>query len=187
MDQGIAALLGATLGVLGTVLASTVTSWSNRQQVQAQIQSEKAQWHRQTRRDAYSAFLAPASEAQTALKAAGRAFVGTRDTPEVERRLREAEDQLQNARTACAHVAIEGPETVERAARRVYTSLRSMQANLLALADSPENTTHRNASFLEHHAIEVAALSERTREFTAVAREALTETTEHQSAHGRGE
>ncbi|MFI7103524.1 hypothetical protein ACIBK8_29735 [Streptomyces sp. NPDC050161] len=180
MDQGIAALLGATLGVLGTVLASTVNNWSNRQQVQAQLQAEKAQWHRQTRRDAYSAFLAPAGEAQTALQAAGRAFVGTRDTPEIERRLRAAEDQLQNARATCAHVAIEGPETVERAARRVYTSLRSMQTNLMALADSPESTTHRNVGFLEHHAVEVAELSDRIREFTAVARDALSETGTHQ-------
>ena len=36
VDQGIAALLGAAVGVLGTVSASAMSGWSSRQQIRAQ-------------------------------------------------------------------------------------------------------------------------------------------------------
>ncbi|MFI0727636.1 hypothetical protein ACH4S9_01235 [Streptomyces sp. NPDC021225] len=173
MDQGIAALLGASIGVTGTVLASAITGWSTRQQVRAQARAEHAHWRRQVRRDAYSAFLAPASESQNALKIAGRAFVGERDTEEIDRRLQQAVGQLALARAAWANLAVEGPEAVEQAARSVYTTLRSTETTLLALRDSPENTTDGNARFLERHAVEVGRLSERLSEFTAAARAAL--------------
>ncbi|WP_157847706.1 hypothetical protein [Streptomyces violens] len=173
MDQGLAALLGASVGVTGTVIASAITGWSTRQQVRAQAMAEHAQWRRQVRRDAYGAFLAPAGESRNALKVAGRAFVGERDTEEIDRRLQEAHDQLALAQAAWANLAIEGPEPVEQAARSVYTTLRSMHTTLLALRDSPTNTPDGNARFLERHAVEVGRLSERISHFAAVARDAL--------------
>ncbi|MDT0397399.1 MULTISPECIES: hypothetical protein [Streptomyces] len=173
MDQGLAALLGATVGVAGTVLASAITGWSSRQQVQAQARAEHAHWRRQVRRDAYGAFLAPATECQHALKTAGRAFVGERDTEEVDRRLRHAQGQLVLAQAAWANLAVEGPATVEQAARSVYTALKSTQNTLLAFRDSPPNATDGNVLFVERHAVEVARLSERVGEFTAAARSAL--------------
>ncbi|WP_030609123.1 hypothetical protein [Streptomyces sclerotialus] len=173
MDQGTAALLGASVGVAGTVLASAITGWSTRQQVRAQAKAEHAHWRRQVRRDAYGAFLAPASEARNALKIAGRAFVGDRDLEEIDRNLQRAHDQLALAQGAWAVLAIEGPEEVEQAARSVYTTLRSMQTTLLALYDAPTGTPDGNARFLERHAVEVGRLSERMSEFAAVAREAL--------------
>ncbi|MGY0061476.1 hypothetical protein ACWY4P_33895 [Streptomyces sp. LZ34] len=173
MDQGIAALLGASIGVAGTVIASAITGWSTRQQVRAQARAEHAHWRRQTRRDAYSAFLAPASESQNALKMAGRAFIGERDREEIDRRLQQAHDQLALALAAWANLAVEGPETVEQAARGVYTTLRSTQTTLLALRDTPANAPDGNASFMERHAVEVGRLSERLSEFAAAARAAL--------------
>ncbi|MER6623898.1 hypothetical protein [Streptomyces sp. NPDC000931] len=173
MDQGLAALLGATVGVAGTVLASAITGWSARQQVQAQARAEHAHWRRQVRRDAYSAFLAPASEAQHALKMAGRAFMGEEDVEEVDRRLQHAQGQLALAQAAWANLAVEGPETVEQASRNVYTTLRSMQTTLLAMRDSPDNGPNGDVPFVERHAVEVGRLSERIGEFTAAARSAL--------------
>ncbi|WP_143652599.1 hypothetical protein [Streptomyces sp. 13-12-16] len=173
MDQGLAALLGATVGVAGTVLASAITGWSARQQVQAQARAEHAHWRRQVRRDAYSAFLAPASECQHALKMAGRAFVGERDTEEVDRRLQQAQGQLALAQAAWANLAVEGPEAVEQAARSVYTTLKSTQTTLLAFRDAPADAPDGNVRFVERHAVEVARLSERIGEFTAAARSAL--------------
>lgn len=125
------------------------------------------------RRDAYSAFLAPASESQNALKTAGRAFVGERDTEEIVRRLQQADVQLALAQAAWANLAVEGPETVEQAARSVYRALRSTETTLLALLDSPADTEDGNARFLERHAVEVGRLSERLSEFAAAARAAL--------------
>jgi hypothetical protein len=140
--------------------------------VAAQAKVDYAQWRRQARRDAYSAFLAPASEAQNALKLAGRAFVGVRDTDEVDRQLQVAEAQLQLIRAAWASLAIEGPEPVTQAANGVRTALKSVQTTLLAWQDSP-SSPGGNASFVERHTVDVAALSERLRVFTPAARAAL--------------
>ncbi|MFE2277987.1 hypothetical protein ACFXAE_12150 [Streptomyces sp. NPDC059454] len=166
-------MLGATVGVAGTVLASAITGWSARQQVQAQARAEHAHWRRQVRRDAYSAFLAPASECQHALKTAGRAFIGERDTEEVDRRLQQAQGQLALAQAAWANLAVEGPEAVEQTARNVYTTLKSTQTNLLAFRDASANAPDGNVRFVERHAVEVARLSERIGEFTVAARSAL--------------
>lgn len=102
--------------------------------------------------------------------------MGERDTEEIDRRLQQADDQLALARAAWANLAVEGPETVEQAARSVYTTLRSTQTTLLALHDAPANTPDGNARFLERHAVEVGRLSERLSEFTAAARAALDDT-----------
>ncbi|TWF87258.1 hypothetical protein FHX78_114262 [Streptomyces capillispiralis] len=161
------------MGVAGTVLASAITGWSTRQQVQAQARAEHAHWRRQVRRDAYGAFLSPASESQKALKMAGRAFIGERDTEEVDRRLQQAQDQLALAQAAWANLAVEGPDAVERAARSVYTTLKSMHTTLLALRDTPPDAPDGNVRFVERHAVEVARLSERIGEFTVAARSAL--------------
>ncbi|MFI1394146.1 hypothetical protein [Streptomyces sp. NPDC020681] len=104
---------------------------------------------------------------------AGRAFVGERDTAEGDRKLQQAQDQLALAQAAWANLAVEGPESVEQAARSVYTTLKSMQTTLLVLRDSPADAPDRNVGFLERHAVEVARLSERIGEFAAAARSAL--------------
>ena len=67
---------------------------SSRQQSRAQAGIDHAQWRRQARRDAYSAFLAPAHEAGKALKQAARALIGDVGVGEADRRLRAAHDNL---------------------------------------------------------------------------------------------
>ncbi|MBB1245842.1 hypothetical protein GL263_20125 [Streptomyces durbertensis] len=173
MDQGLAALLGATVGVLGTIAASMISSASTRRQWEGQARVEHAQWRRQLRRDAYSAFLAPAHEARSALKAAARALIGDRpDTAEADRRLRIAQDQLVLVQVAWASLAVEGPDSVERAAHSVHLALHSMHTTLLAWRDSV-GAPDRNVRFVERHAVEVTMVSERLGSFTAEARAAL--------------
>ena len=77
------------------------------------------------------------------------------------------------AQAAWANLAVEGPATVDQAARSVYTALKSTQNTLLAFRDSPPNAPDSNVLFVERHAVEVARLSERVGEFTAAARSAL--------------
>ncbi|MCX4585225.1 hypothetical protein [Streptomyces sp. NBC_01481] len=176
MDQGLAVLLGATVGVLGTISASAISGWSTRQQVQSQAKVEHAQWRRQARRDAYSAFLAPANEARSALKITARALIGdSPDMTEADRRLRVAQEQLDVVQAAWASLAVEGPEPVEQAARSVHTGLHSMRTTLLAWRDSA-GAPDRNVSFVERHAVEVTRVSERIGRFTAAARAALDDT-----------
>ncbi|MFS8199398.1 hypothetical protein ACLVWQ_11995 [Streptomyces sp. CWNU-52B] len=176
MDQGLAALLGASVGVLGTVAASAISSGSIRRQLEGQAKVEHAQWRRQLRRDAYSAFLAPANESRSALKTAARALVGDApDLAEADRRLRIAQDQLVLVQVAWAGLAVEGPESVEQAAHSVHLGLHSMHTTLLAWRDS-SGAPDRNVDFVERHAVEVTMVSERFGSFTSVARSALDDT-----------
>ncbi|MER5350699.1 hypothetical protein ABT093_10240 [Kitasatospora sp. NPDC002551] len=50
MDQGLAAVLGAAVGVLGSTLASALAG-------RQQERSQREHWRRQRRRDAYAAFM----------------------------------------------------------------------------------------------------------------------------------
>ncbi|MGW3119203.1 hypothetical protein ACWDBW_19010 [Streptomyces sp. NPDC001107] len=184
MDQGIAALLGATVGVLGTVAAAAISGWSSRQQLRAQAGIDHAQWRRQARRDAYSAFLAPAHEAGNALKQAARSLIGEVDVSEADRRLQTAHDNLTAVHAAWAALAVEGPEAVEQLAHCVKTALHSMQTTLLAWRDSAEGAFDRNVKFVERHAVEVTRVSERISAFTAAARAALDDTTPASNTDG---
>jgi len=185
MDQGLAAVLGATVGVLGTISASAISSWTSRQQVHHQAKVDHAQWRRQARRDAYSAFLAPASEARNALKTAARALVGdSPDLAEADRRLQVAHEQMVVVQAAWASLAVEGPEPVERAAHSVHTGLHSMRTTLLAWRDSV-GAPDLNVKFVERHAVELTRVSERINTFTAAAQTALGDEESPQAAVGR--
>ncbi|MEE1829489.1 hypothetical protein [Streptomyces sp. SP17KL33] len=159
MDQGIAALLGAAVGVLGTVSASAISGWSSRQQIRTQSIVDHAQWRRQARRDAYSAFLAPAHETRNSLKRAARALIDDADVEVAHHQLQAAHDSLGEVQGAWAALAIEGPESVEQAANGVKTALHSMHTTLLAWRDSPEYP--QNVKFVERHAVEVTLVAER--------------------------
>ncbi|WP_149823989.1 hypothetical protein [Streptomyces tailanensis] len=173
MDQGLAALLGATVGVLGTVAASAISSGATRRQLEGQAKVEHSQWRRQLRRDAYSAFLAPANESRSVLKMAARALVGDApDVAEADRRLQIAQDQLVRVQAAWAALAVEGPDSVEQAAHSVHLGLHSMHTTLLAWRDS-SGAPDRNVNFVERHAVEVTMVSERLGSFASAARAAL--------------
>ncbi|MER5218751.1 hypothetical protein ABT063_52010 [Streptomyces sp. NPDC002838] len=177
MDQGIAALLGATVGVLGTVSASAISGWSSRQQIGAQARVDHAHWRRQARRDAYSAFLAPANETRNSLKQAARALIGDVDTEGADHHLHDAHDKLGEVQATWAALAVEGPESVEQAANGVKTALHSMHTTLLAWRDSAEGAPDHNVKFVERHAVEVTRVSERIGAFATTARAALDEAT----------
>ena len=91
----------------------------------------------------------------------------------MDRRLQEAQGQLQIVQAAWASLAIEGPEAVEQAANGVRTALQSMHTTLLAWQDAPLNASDGNVYFVERHAVEVTTLSERLGTFTSAARVAL--------------
>ncbi|WP_143166580.1 hypothetical protein [Streptomyces atratus] len=145
----------------------------SRRQVQGQAEVEHSQWRRQLRRDAYSAFLAPANESRTALKMAARALTGdVSDVAEADRRLQVAQERLALVQATCTSLAVEGPASVEQAAHSVHLGLHSMHTTLLAWRDSLGAPDH-NVKFVERHAVEVTMVSERLGSFTSVARAAL--------------
>jgi hypothetical protein len=136
---------------------------------------DHAQWRRQSRRDAYSAFLAPAHEARNALKRAARTLINGADVEAAHRQLQAAHDSLGEVQAAWAALAVEGPESVEQVANGVKTALHSMHTTLLAWRDSPEHP--HNVKFVERHAVEVTLVAERIGTFAATARAALDEAT----------
>lgn len=143
--------------------------------MEGQARVEHSQWRRQLRRDAYSAFLAPANEARSALKMAARALIDVPNLDEAGQRLQTAQDQLVLVQAAWASLAIEGPESVEQAAHSVHLGLHSMHTTLLAWRDS-SGAPDRNVNFVERHAVEVTLVSERLGGFTSAARAALDDT-----------
>ncbi|MFG2276790.1 hypothetical protein ACGFNY_44405 [Streptomyces chartreusis] len=177
MDQGIAALLGATVGVLGTVCASALSGWSSRQQIGAQARVDHAHWRRQARRDAYSTFLAPANATRNALKQAARTLIGDVDIDGADHHLHDAHAKLGEVQAAWAALAVEGPESVEQAANGVKTALHSMHTTLLAWRDSAVGAPDHNLKFVERHAVEVTRVAERIGAFAATARAALDDAT----------
>ncbi len=164
------------MGVVGTVSASAVSGWSSRRQVGVQARVDHAHWRRQARRDAYSAFLAPANETRNALKQAARALIGDVEVEAADRHLHEAHSALGAVQATWAALAVEGPEPVEQAANAVKTALHSMHTTLLAWRDHAEGAPDHNVGFVERHAVEVTKVSERIGAFTTTARAALDET-----------
>ncbi|MCO5967916.1 hypothetical protein [Actinoallomurus soli] len=130
MDQGLGVLLGAGVGALGTAVTATLTAWwargqakltadAQREQAQAQARVDHARWRRETRRDAYAAFLdtvhAVHDRAERARSAVmndpGRLIEGASTF------MQEAQALREPLRARWAVVAMEGPKPVGTAAK----------------------------------------------------------------------
>ncbi|QKW08052.1 hypothetical protein HUT18_18365 [Streptomyces sp. NA04227] len=81
MDQGLAAVLGAATGVVGSVGAAVLTYIGVRHQVRATAEEERKQVVRSERVDAYSAFVAAAMEAIEAVHVLRAVVSSERDNP----------------------------------------------------------------------------------------------------------
>ncbi|MFE0685789.1 hypothetical protein ACFW17_33995 [Streptomyces sp. NPDC058961] len=130
MDSGVAAVMGAAVGVVGTTLAAAVSGLS----AQRQVRAEHRHWRRQLRRDAYSAFTAKADELYKALKEInaelikpGADFAALRESLGAPRRLLHG-----GLAEAQATVEIEGPEKLARMAGELSRSLSACAAALSA-------------------------------------------------------
>ncbi|WP_188270170.1 MULTISPECIES: hypothetical protein [unclassified Streptomyces] len=87
MEQGIAALAGAAIGILGTAGAAHFTG-----------RAQRAQWRRQARRDAYSVFSARYDAAlrvgRDTITAIRTDRVGSSSTQQLGMKIREVYDAL---------------------------------------------------------------------------------------------
>lgn len=161
MDSGVAAVMGAAVGVVGTTLAAAVAGIS----AQRQIRSEHRHWRRQLRRDAYSAFTAKADELHKALKEINAGLIAPGADLDVLREGLGAARGLLHGGLADAQatVEIEGPEKLARMAEELSRSLSACLAAISAAtlgqgAGRPSATTDSQGvrRFLDH------ALSKRT-------------------------
>ncbi|MFC9952312.1 hypothetical protein ACFVIN_17810 [Streptomyces prasinus] len=159
MDAGIAAIVGAAVGVAGTTLAAAVAGMS----AQRQVRAEHRHWRRQLRRDAYSAFTAKADEVFRILKEIDAELIKpTADFDFLRAHVVQARAALHNELADVqATVEIEGPEKLARMAGDLFRSLSACIANVHsvtlgqdpgALAAVSEAQSRRIRRFLNHAA-----------------------------------
>ncbi|MGE7387829.1 hypothetical protein ACQKM2_20350 [Streptomyces sp. NPDC004126] len=161
MDSGVAAVIGAAVGVVGTALAAGVAGLS----AQRQVKAEHRHWRRQLRRDAYSVFTAKADDLHRLLKEISTELsLPGADLNAARERLAATREMLRGGLAdAQATVEIEGPEKLARMAEELVRSLSACVAALSAdalgqgagdpSAADPQGARRR---FLDH------ALSKRT-------------------------
>lgn len=150
MDAGLAAVLGAIVGAIGSSGAAITTSILGRGQARMQMRAEHVRMLREPRRNSYIAF-AECSQQVVELCGTARQCATTasvEEGPQRADRLREAVDAYKQAsdlfygelQKALASVTVEGPEHVTEAALRAVDAL---------LTD--RGTLHRWIRFLENN------------------------------------
>lgn len=170
MDAGIAAIVGAAVGVVGTTLAAAVSGMS----AQRQVRAEHRHWRRQLRRDAYSAFITKADEVYRLLKEIDTELVRpTVDFDSVLALVVQARTALHNELAdAQATVEIEGPEKLAGMAEELSRSLSACIARVHvatlgqgpgAHAAVPEAESRRIRRYLNHAAAKRGRFVERAR------------------------
>ncbi|MEU1805984.1 hypothetical protein [Streptomyces sp. NPDC019937] len=137
MDQGLAAVLGGAVGVLGTGLTASLAFWQARWVTRQQISGTNAQWRRQVQREAYGVFLE-------------RYMKLTRFLGETEKKIRVREyteadaarvasstgSQLDDLLTSIITVQLEGPAELGTSAYRGYDAMGNWWTALARLANS---------------------------------------------------
>lgn len=113
MDQGIAALLGALVGVGGSALASFL---SGRHQAAA----ERAHWRRQSRRDAYAAFIEAVERFYDEIEQARTLLIQVRpDTEAASAHITQAKTHADELDRKTSLILLEGPDEVASAAESI--------------------------------------------------------------------
>lgn len=135
MDQAWVAVIGAAIGSIGATVAAAVAGWSGRRQASIQVSSQRDQWRRQIRRDAYGALLRAGAEARDELASLWVLLRRADSADGTERfvsRLNEIKPLIHAVRLATATVFIEGPPSVLEPAKRAEESIVLFHTAMLA-------------------------------------------------------
>jgi len=117
VDAGLAALLGATVGVVGTAATALTTAWVTRWQVRQQIEAERQGRRDLSRRDAYMNLFSAVTAVRSALAETVDALGAQPVSPDKCDELFSAARRLgREWDAACATLQFEGPDAVARAA-----------------------------------------------------------------------
>lgn len=138
MDQAWVAVIGAAIGSVGATVAAAVAGWSGRRQASIQVSSQRDQWRRQIRRDAYGALLRAGAEARDELASLWVLLRRADSTDGAERfasRLNEVKPLVHSVRLASATVFIEGPPSVLEPAKRAEESVVLFYTAMLAVIE----------------------------------------------------
>lgn len=138
MDQAWVAVIGAAIGSIGATVAAAVAGWSGRRQASIQVSSQRDQWRRQIRRDAYGALLRAGAEARDELASLWvllRRADSADGTERFASRLNEIKPLINAVRLATATVFIEGPPSVLEPAKRAEESIVLFYTAMLAVIE----------------------------------------------------
>ncbi|MFJ5529337.1 hypothetical protein [Streptomyces sp. NPDC093261] len=173
MDQGLAAVLGAFVGVVGATTTAVLTGRHTRRQSRDQARTDHARWRREVRRDAYAATLVPITEAREVARRASRALVRGDAETDVERLLGRLDELIHAIRASCARLSLEGPKEVAAAADAVLGALHVVDNNLATWSLARGSAPEALAGHIERHTVKAAEFSHSVNRFTDEASRAL--------------
>ncbi|RJL35552.1 acyl carrier protein [Bailinhaonella thermotolerans] len=131
MDPAWVAVIAAAVGALGAAGAAAIAGRAARRQITMQSAGQRDQWRRQTRRDAYSAFLDAGVQARDELTSVWRLFK-TRD-PDlagIDEKITNTEPFVSAVKRASATVFVEGPTGILEPTLRAEESITLFRALL---------------------------------------------------------
>ncbi|MER5916321.1 hypothetical protein ABT124_39470 [Streptomyces sp. NPDC001982] len=121
MDQGLAAVFGAAVGVIGSALTGALTWAALRTQLRTQLQADHLRWTREVRRETYLGLLNSVRAARGALAASlDELRVSHQDG---QRSMAEAWRLLPPVESAGAAVQLEGPAELAAPAANLTEAL----------------------------------------------------------------
>ncbi|MCX5441183.1 hypothetical protein [Streptomyces sp. NBC_00063] len=131
VDQGLAAVLGAGVGVVGTLGTACLTYLATRHQTKDQERVEHGQWLRQQRQHAYEDFLVAYERFAGAAAAMEDALQGQRieALEELAVTLADATEDFSSARV---RVAVAGPHFASQSAGQIAILFHEVRRYLLA-------------------------------------------------------
>lgn len=184
MDQGIAAVLGAAVGVVGALGASALTYLGVRQQTRAigQIEYAKAVWTE--RAELYATFIDEVEEAhhalingRTSLFALRRALIAqesnetsqeaANEAEEALARLREAKDLIRAAYKCASRIRVMGPQTLVGTSTDVVQALNGRLGTLSRSLGAAEQGGEPVGRLLGEEREQASSFSEAFGRFTA--------------------
>ncbi|MFE5922973.1 hypothetical protein [Streptomyces sp. NPDC056468] len=147
MDQGLAAVLGAVVGVAGAIAATMLAGLH-------QSNAERGHWRRQSRRDTYGAFATAAERAYDCAIEAERLLEAV--PPD----LNLAKSKIENMRTHVDEadrlstiIALEGPRKVEEVCSELNETMESWVEGMEAwhrAADAQNDTSQVHQAAIQH-------------------------------------
>ncbi|WP_426570372.1 hypothetical protein [Streptomyces canus] len=121
MDQGLAAVFGAAVGVIGSVMTGVLTRAATRAQLKTQLQADLLRWKREVRRETYLGLLNSVRAARGALAASLDDLHVSRQ--EGQQNMTEAWRLQASVESASAAVQLEGPAEIAAPAANLAEAL----------------------------------------------------------------
>ena len=141
VDQGVAAILGAGVGVVGTLGTAVLTYLAARQQNRDQGSIEHDRWLRDQRQAAYAGLLAGYEELSACALRLEEALAARADKERLDSLVAELAAKTTTFDHARVRISVAGPKSASTAAGQVNVGFRRVHAALLKLRECQDART----------------------------------------------